>query len=295
MERIAGAAQRAGEPRFNWVRCAGPHGLHRMAYAEWGDPVNPKVLVCVHGLTRNGRDFDFLAAAMASEYRVVCPDVAGRGLSPWLSHAEDYALPVYIADMVTLIARVGVDQVHWVGTSMGGLIGMGLASLADSPITKMVLNDVGPAVTRASMERIGEYLGKAPTFDSIGQAEQFIRFVSAPFGRLTDAQWRHLTLHSLRELPGGRLAMAYDPAIAVPFRTLLEAGQDIQLWPVYDAVTCPTLLMRGAESDLLTHETALEMTRRGPRAKLVEIAGVGHAPMMFDEEQIGHVRAFLLD
>jgi pimeloyl-ACP methyl ester carboxylesterase len=278
--------------REDSVLCMGAHGLHRMAYTEWGDPSNPRVVVCVHGLTRNGRDFDFLAQDLASEYRVVCPDVVGRGRSEWLAVATDYGLPQYAADMVTLIARLHVDSVHWVGTSMGGLIGMLLASQPKSPIARMVLNDVGPVITAASIRRIGEYLGRAPKFASLEQAEAFVRFVAATFGRLTDAQWRHLTEHSVRPAAGGGYEMRYDPAIAEPFRKAM-GDEDVSLWPVYDAIRCPTLVMRGAESDLLLHETALEMGRRGPQAEVVEIPGVGHAPMMLDEPQIGIVRSFL--
>ena len=278
--------------REDSVLCMGAHGLHRMAYTEWGDPSNPRVVVCVHGLTRNGRDFDFLAQDLAAEYRVVCPDVVGRGRSEWLAVATDYGLPQYAADMVTLIARLHVEQVHWVGTSMGGLIGMLLASQPKSPIARLVLNDVGPVITAASIRRIGEYLGKAPKFASLEQAEAFVRFVAATFGRLTDAQWRHLTEHSVRPAAGGGYEMRYDPAIAEPFRKAM-GDEDVSLWPVYDAIRCPTLVMRGAESDLLLHETALEMGRRGPQAEVVEIPGVGHAPMMLDEPQIGIVRTFL--
>lgn len=277
------------------VLCMGPHGLHRMAYREWGDPANPKVLLCVHALTRNCRDFDFLARALAADYRVVCPDVAGRGRSEWLRVADDYALPVYANDMITLIARLDVAAVDWVGVSMGGLIGIVIAAQPGSPIQRMVLSDVGPLITAQAIQRIGDYVGKAPKFWAIEDVEQYIRLVAAPFGRLSDAQWRHLAQHAVRPAPDGGLEINYDPAIAEPFRkSFVDSGADIDLWPIYDAVTCPLLLLRGAESDLLTHATAVEMTCRGPRAQLVEIAGVGHAPMMLDDYQIGIVRDFLL-
>jgi len=278
--------------RQRTVQCLGPHGLHRMAYTEWGDAANPRVLICVHGLTRNGRDFDFLAQALSDRYRVVCPDVVGRGASDRLKVADDYHLPLYAGDMVTLIARLDVEQVHWVGTSMGGLIGMALAAQENTPITRLVLNDVGPLITASSIKRIGEYVGKAPTFASIEQAEVYIRFVAATFGALTDAQWRHLTVHAVRPAPGG-YEMAYDPAIGEPFRKAM-GDEDVNLWPLYDAVRVPTLLLRGAQSDLLLHDTALEMAQRGPKAQLVEVPNVGHAPMLMDEFQIGAVREFLL-
>lgn len=274
------------------VQCAGPHGLHRMHYVEWGDADNPKVLICVHGLTRNCRDFDFLAQALAGEYRVVCPDVPGRGHSEWLQVSDDYGFPLYVADMVTLIARLNSSVIDWVGTSMGGVIGMLLAAQTGNPIRRLVLNDVGPVVTGVSLQRIGQYVGNAPPFPDLHVAEQYIRTVSASFGPLTDAQWRHLTLHSLRCRDDGHYVMAYDPELAAPFRKITNFV-DTDLWGFYDLIKCPVLLIRGAESDLLTADKAQEMTRRGPKATLVEIPGVGHAPMLMDEAQIRVVRDFL--
>jgi pimeloyl-ACP methyl ester carboxylesterase len=280
--------------RQRTVQCLSPAGLHDMAYVEWGDANNPRVLVCVHGLTRCGRDFDFLAQAMADRYRVVCPDVVGRGRSGWLRDKSFYTVPQYCADMVTVLARLDAETVHWVGTSMGGLIGMALAAQEKTPISRLVLNDVGPVLTAASVARIGEYVGRAPRFASIEEAETFVRFVSMPFGALSDAEWRHLTVHTMRPLPGGGFEMAYDPGIAEPFRQAMGDGKDVELWPVYEAVKCPTLLLRGADSDLLSRETARQMTERGPRARMVEIPGVGHAPMLMAADQIAIVRDFLL-
>jgi len=290
---VSGASVPPATPRQHSVQCIGPHGLHRIAYTEWGDPANPRVLMCVHGLTRNGRDFDDLARVMAQHYRVICPDVAGRGHSAWLPVKDDYQLPTYVADMVTLIARLDVDSVHWVGTSMGGLIGMLLASLPDTPIRRLVLNDVGPLVTLDSIQRIGQYVGQAPVFPSVEAAEAYIRAVSEPFGQLSDAQWRHLTVTSIREVEGG-WAMRYDPGIAEPFRKSPLVA-DVDLWSVYDAIACPTLVVRGAESDLLLRETALQMGERGPRARLLEVPAVGHAPMLMDPAQIEPIRDFLLE
>ncbi len=278
--------------RERTVQCIGPHGLHRVAYTEWGDPDNPKVVICAHGLTRNGRDFDFLAQALMDEYRVVCPDVVGRGRSDWLGVKGDYGFPLYMADMVTLIARLDVESVHWVGTSMGGLIGMLLASQPHTPIRRMVLNDVGPVVTAASLRRIGEYVGRAPKFSSMEEAEQWIRAVGAPFGALTDEQWGHLTRHSVRPVPGG-FAMLYDPAIGDVFR-ITPILADVDLWEIYDGVSCPTLAIRGADSDLLERATLEQMALRGPKARIVEVAGVGHAPMFMEPSQIALVRDFLL-
>jgi pimeloyl-ACP methyl ester carboxylesterase len=274
------------------VQCVGPHGLHRMAYTEWGEPDNPQVLICAHGLTRNGRDFDDLAQAMSDRYRVVCPDVVGRGRSDWLGVKSDYGFPLYVADMVTLIARLNVESVHWVGTSMGGLIGMLLAGLPHTPVTRLVLNDVGPVITAASLQRIGQYVGRAPKFPSMEAAEAYIREVSATFGQLTDAQWRHLTCYSVRPVEGG-FSMVYDPGIGDVFRAMPVVA-DVDLWDAYRAVQCPTLALRGAESDLLERATLEKMAECGPRAQLHEFVNVGHAPMLMNDEQIGTVREFLL-
>ncbi len=281
--------------REHTVQCISPAGLHRMAYTEWGDPHNPKVLVCVHGLTRCGRDFDFLAENLSQEYRVICPDVVGRGKSDWLKYKALYGIPQYTADMVTLIARLDVDCVRWLGTSMGGLIGMALAAQDKTPITRLVLNDVGPSITAVSLQRIGDYLGQAPRFESFAQAEAFVRFVSAPFGNLTDLQWRHLTTHVVRSAADGKIEFCYDPGIALPFKQDQGGGQDVDLWPLYDAITCPTLVMHGALSDLLLPETVAQMASRGPHALSVDIPGVGHAPMLLDEAQVSIVRDFLLN
>ena len=276
------------------VQCWSPEGFHDMAYVEWGDPGNSRVLLCVHGLTRCGRDFDALALALADHYRVVCPDVAGRGRSGWLANKDRYGLPQYCADMVTLIARLQPATLHWVGTSMGGLIGMAMASQAGTPIARLVLDDVGPVIPAAALARIGDFLGQGPRFASMDEAEQYVRTVSAPFGPLTDAQWRHLTVHTMRQLADGGFELAYDPGIAVPFRRDFVPDKDVEFWPVFDAIACPTLVVRGAQSDLLTADTARAMTERGPRAGLFEVAGVGHAPMLMEESQISAVRRFLL-
>lgn len=281
--------------RQNTVQCASPVGLHRMAYTEWGDPHNPRVLICVHGLGRCGRDFDFIGNALSDEYRVVCPDIVGRGRSDWLALKSLYAVPQYVADLITLIARLDVEHVDWLGTSMGGMIGMALAAQHQAPIARLVLNDVGPVITYASILRIDQTLGKAPRFDTFDQAEQYVRLVSATFGKFSDAQWRHLTEHVVRAAADGKFEFCYDPGIAEPFRETLQQcqGKDIELWPFYDAIRCPTLVMRGALSDLLTPETVSQMTQRGPRARTAEVPEVGHAPMLMDDDQVAVVKAFL--
>jgi len=280
-------------PRQRSVRCASGQGLHRLAYLEWGDPRNQSVLVCVHGLARCARDFDALARALAERYRVVCPDMAGRGDSEWLADPMLYAVPQYVADVVTLIARLDVESVHWLGTSMGGLIGMALAAQRDTPVTKLVLNDAGPVVSRVSLERIAAYIGLAPTFPSLEVAEQYVRAVAAPFGPHTDAEWRFLTEVVLRRNADGSYRMHYDPRIGEPLRAHMPQD-DLEMWPIYEAVRCPTLVLRGALSDLLTRETCERMAACGPKAKTIEIDGVGHAPTLMHADQIEIVRSFLL-
>ena len=284
------------EPRLNHVKCLHVHGLHRMAYWEWGDPMNPRVLVCVHGLSRQGRDFDALADALAGHYRVVAPDVAGRGDSDWLPDPMAYVVPTYVADMVTLLARLNAESVHWVGTSMGGLIGMGVASLKGSPITRLVLNDVGPTLEPGALQRIGTYLGQPLRWNTLEEAADYLWTISKSFGPHTREQWLALTRHMLRT-DGDGFKLHYDPAIAVPFRAVtpeMAAAGEAALWQAYDAITCPTLVLRGAQSDLLSHGTAQAMTQRGPMARLHEFEGVGHAPMFSTPEQINVVQEFLL-
>lgn len=282
------------EPRRRSVQCASPRGLHRMVYWEWGDARNRDVLVCVHGLARTGRDFDELARTLCSQFRVVCPDVVGRGDSDRLPDPALYSMGQYLSDTVTLIARLDVEAVYWLGTSMGGLIGMALAAQSGSPVAKLVLNDAGPVVARAALERIAGYLGKTPTFASIGEAEQHIRAIAASFGPHSDAQWRFLTETFLRKNDDGTWRAHYDPRIAEAYQAEMPE-KDLELWNLYDAVRCPTLVLRGEHSDLLARATAAEMTRRGPKAKVVEIPGVGHAPTLLHADQIAVVRDFLLE
>jgi pimeloyl-ACP methyl ester carboxylesterase len=289
------------EPRLKSVQCSSPAGLHRMAYKEWGDPANPRVLVCVHGVTRVAGDFDALAASLSDHYRVVCPDVVGRGRSDRLRDPGLYVVPQYVADMVTLIARVTADNqdeaVHWVGTSMGGLIGMVLASLENSPIRRLVLNDIGPVLDQGALARIGEYIGQDVRFASFEEGARFVKDVSTSFGPHSDEEWRKLASDVLVQEPGGAWVRHYDLGLAKPFAaiTLERAEQDqAALWAAFDAIRCPTLLIRGEESDLLSRATAEEMMRRGPKPQLAEIPGVGHAPTLMHAQQIAIVRDFLL-
>lgn len=289
------------EPRLKFVNCLDATGLHRMAYWEWAGPsADAPVLVCVHGLSRQGRDFDALARALSGRWRVVCPDVVGRGRSDWLRQPGGYQIPAYVADMVALLARLDAEQVDWVGTSMGGLIGLGLAALprpegVPSPIRRLVLNDVGPAIRFEALQRIGSYLGKAPRFASLDEGAAYLRSISEGFGPHTDEEWLALSAPLFRE-DGKDWKLHYDPAIALPFAAVtpeIAAAGEAALWGAYDALRCPTLLIRGAQSDLLSAETARAMTQRGPNARLVELPGVGHAPTLVHDDQIAIVREFL--
>ncbi len=284
------------EPRLRHVQCLdSSRSLHRMAYWEWGDPANRRVLVCVHGLSRQGRDFDTLAADLCDQYRVVCPDVVGRGRSDWLADPMGYAVPTYVADMVTLLARLDAEVVDWVGTSMGGLIGLGVAALANSPLRRLVLNDVGPVIEPSSLQRIGTYLGLPVRWRSVDEAADALLAISQGFGPHTREQWLALTRPQLKP-DGHGFKPHYDPAIAVPFRAITPemavAGQAM-LWQAWDSLKLPVLLLRGAESDLLSPATAQAMTERGPKARLVAFAGIGHAPTLVQADQRQAVREFL--
>ncbi len=285
------------EPLLKHVQCLSPAGLHRMAYWEWGERGNPQVLVCVHGLTRQGRDFDSLARRLARRYRVICPDVVGRGQSDWLRNPALYQIPSYVADMVTLLARLDVAKVDWVGTSMGGLIGMALGALEDSPIRRLVLNDVGPGLEYSALQRIGAYLGAPLRFGSVEEGAAYLRGISAGFGPHSEADWLALSRPMFKPV-GEQLRLHYDPGIAASFAGMtpeLARAAEAQLWQLYDALRQPTLLLRGAESDLLTRATAEAMGQRGPRARLQELPGVGHAPTLVAEDQLLLIDRFLAD
>jgi pimeloyl-ACP methyl ester carboxylesterase len=285
------------QPEIKFVQCLSPAGLHKMAYKEWGDPDNQNVLVCVHGVTRVSDDFDAMAHALSDIYRVVCPDVVGRGRSDWLRDPQHYHVPQYVSDMVTLIARLGTTSVDWFGTSMGGLIGMGLASLRDSPIRKLMLNDIGPALNAPALARIGDYIGQDVRFPTFDEAARYIREISKPFGPHTDDEWRKLAADVLRQDKDGQWIRHYDLGLAIPFKSATPESTrhaEATLWAAYDAISCPTLVIRGAESDLLSREVAQAMTQRGPKATLIELAGVGHAPTFMHADQIAIAKDFLL-
>jgi pimeloyl-ACP methyl ester carboxylesterase len=292
------------DPTLNYVPCADANGGHRMAYWQWGAADAAHTIVCAHGLSRQGRDFDVLAQALLARspqpLRVVCPDVAGRGQSDWLQDPQGYQLPSYTADMLALLAQLKPATLDWVGTSMGGLIGMAVCAHAQAvgaTVRRLVLNDVGPTIQWEALARIGTYLGKAQTFDSLQQAADAMWAISQSFGPHTPAQWLALSRHMVKTTPDGRVALHYDPAIAVPFGAVTQdiaAQGEAQLWQLYDSLTAQTLLLRGANSDLLSPATAQAMTQRGPKARLVEFAGVGHAPTLIAPDQVDAVVSFLL-
>jgi pimeloyl-ACP methyl ester carboxylesterase len=281
-----------------------------MAFWQWGDACAAHLVVCVHGLARQGRDFDTLAMALVARsnrpIRIVCPDIVGRGRSDWLKDPMAYQFPTYAADMLVLLAHLHqqspVQTLDWVGTSMGGLIGLIICAQPDLPlpvkIRRLVLNDVGPVIQPAALQRIGAYLGETGRFETVQQAADATWAVSTTFGPHTPAQWLALSQAMVRPHPDGGLTLHYDPAIAVPVRAASQdsaAQGEAMLWQLYDALTCQTLLLRGALSDLLSPGTALAMTQRGPRARLVEFAGVGHAPTLVAPDQVEAVAAFVLN
>jgi pimeloyl-ACP methyl ester carboxylesterase len=278
------------EMRANHVSGLSPDGFHRVAYMSWGPAGagRARPIICVHGLTRNGRDFDRLAQSLSIDHLVICPDVVGRGQSDWLKDPAGYGYPQYCADMTALIARLGVDEVDWVGTSMGGLIGMMLAAQPKSPIRRLVMNDVGPVIPAAALRRLAGYVGKDPHFDDLAGLEAYLRQTHATFGTLDDTAWRHMAEHSHRRLPDGRYGLAYDPGIGRGFAAALT--QDVDLSALWRNVTCPVLVLRGAESDLLLAETARSMS---VKARVVEIPAIGHAPSLMVPDQIALVRSWL--
>jgi pimeloyl-ACP methyl ester carboxylesterase len=294
------------EPTLNYVTCPDATGGHRMAYWEWGNPHSSHVVLCVHGLTRQGRDFDVLAQALCARsgntLRVVCPDVAGRGQSEWLKDPQAYQIPFYAADMLALLAQLKPSTLDWVGTSMGGLIGIVVSGQPELPVSvrRLVINDVGPTIEWQALRRIGDYLGQPVQFTSLQQAADVLWTLASSFGPHTSSQWLALSRHMVKPVLGtpGALMLHYDPAIALPFRAVTPesaAQSEAMLWQLYDQITAKTLLVRGADSDLLSLATAQAMTQRGPKARLVEFAGVGHAPTFIADDQVQILASFLLD
>ena len=278
------------QPRTLSLASLSPHGFHRVVYYEWGDADNARVVVCVHGVGRNGRDFDVLGEALAATHRVLAIDMPGRGESDWLADPNDYTFPTYLTALVALIARSRAESVDWIGTSMGGLLGIVAAAQPKSPVGRLVVNDVGPVIEPVALERIRSYFGLDPTFATYGEIEQYIRTVSAPFGGLTDAQWEHVTRTNVRQRADGRWRLDLRSRHCGAVQGVRRAAGPVGAW---DAIRCPVLVLRGAESDLLSPATAAQMAARGPKPAVVEFADVGHAPMLLSPEQIDPVARFL--
>jgi pimeloyl-ACP methyl ester carboxylesterase len=276
--------------RTSRIRLGGDCDGLALGFTDWGDPEARRTIVCVHGLTRNARDFDLLASALSRHARVICIDVVGRGLSDWLNDPKDYDIQVYARHIRRLLDRLGRDRVDWVGTSMGGLIGMLIAASDDSPIDRLILNDIGPTVPQEALQIIAGYLGLDLSFQTIEALEKHLRQIHAPFGPLTDPQWRHLAEHSARA-DGSIWRLHYDPLIRVPF--VESAGKPVDLWEAWDRIRCPTHVLHGAQSVLLVSETVAAMRERGPRADVLSLPGIGHAPALMADDQIATIGRWL--
>ncbi len=271
------------------VRCLNAAGFHQMTYREWGSADNDRVLVCVHGLARNSRDFDDLALALSRDYRVVCPDIVGRGSSDWLPSGQPYGIPQYMSDLTTLLARLNVDKVDWVGTSMGGIIGMCMAAQPNSPIKHLVLNDIGGFVSADSLQRISGYLGDK-RFASLADAEDYMRTTYVALRNITDEQWRHLAKHGTRQLENGEFALHYDPVIAETTRE--NSHQDVDLWPVWGALQIPQLLIWGEASDVLEEQTVRRM-QGNDKLELYSLPEIEHAPSLMEPDHIHYIQNWL--
>ena len=275
------------QPTSNYLDCQG----REIHYTEWGAQ-HAEVVVAWHGLARTGRDMDDIAAHLAQRWRVICPDTPGRGLSQWSPAPDDeYQLSVYAAQATALLDQLGIDQCLWLGTSMGGAIGLHAAAGAlRGRITRLVMNDIGPELAAPALARIRSYAGSPPAFATVGGLETYFRTVYQPYGWLSDGQWRRLTETSLRRLPDGRVTPHYDPAMV---RQFIAHPADYDQWPAWDALAIPVLVLRGAHSDLLLPEVAEAMRNRGPRAVVVTLPDCGHAPALNTPAQFSLVERFL--
>lgn len=266
-------------------------GFHRLHYTEFGSPGTEPPVVCVHGMTQNGRDFDALAESLAAQGRhVFCPDILGRGQSDWATSPSAYNYPQYLSDLTALLARIDAPQVDWVGTSMGGLLGMFMAAQPKTPVRRLVMNDVGPELSRNVLKGIARYIERPVSCANVKALERIMREMYASFGTLTDDQWAHLAAHSARTLPDGRVTFAYDPAVGLGLGVVFFG---VKFWPYYDRIRIPTLVLRGENSLVLSAKVADAMTKRGPKAQLVTVPGCGHAPALMDDEQINIIKDFL--
>jgi pimeloyl-ACP methyl ester carboxylesterase len=271
--------------------CTSPH---RLVCFEWGDERAPKTIICAHGLTRNARDFDFLAAALAAGgYRVLAPDMPGRGKSEWLKNPAAYSYATYVSDMQFMLASLKLTRVHWLGTSMGGIIGMMLANAMPGMLQSLTLNDIGTLVSSAGLSRILSYAGVKMQFENRAEAEATLRKICQPFAISSELHWQHLFTHSLVDMPDGTVRFAYDPAI-VGTLPRQDDIKDIDLWGLWEAVKkLPVLLIRGAQSDILTRETAQAMQAQHPALTLYEVPNAGHAPALMSDIEIARIRQWL--
>jgi pimeloyl-ACP methyl ester carboxylesterase len=275
----------------------GFHGFHRIHYLEWGTPpkgTRKETLVCVHGITRNAHDFDYFAEHMCDKYRVICPDVVGRGESDHLPDHQGYDYLQYNADMNALLARLNETQVDWLGSSMGGIIGMVLASVAQSPIRRLIINDIGPEISREPLTRIGDYIGKSGEFDTPEDVEKYFREIYSEFGPMSDDDWKHMVHFSTRRTKTGKYRLKMDPSVGDAFRDSISLF-DVDLWETWEKITCPVLILRGKNSSFLSEEIAHKMLTCGPEATLVEFDDVGHTPTLRNEEQVAVIRNWMAE
>ncbi len=279
----------------HYVMGLGYHGFHRINYLEWGntkDFIHQETLLCVHGLTRNARDFDYLASKLCDNYRIVCPDVVGRGDSDHLLDDESYNYLQYNADMNALIARIGTKDLNWIGTSMGGIIGMVLASISQSPIKRLIVNDIGPEVSRDALMSIANYIGKSSEFKSLKEVEDYLREIYPEFAPMSNEDWTHMAKHSSKKTEHGTYKMKVDPRVGDAFRDSITYF-NVDMWDIWDKITCPVLVLRGKNSSFLTEETAKKMLTCGPQTTVVEFENTGHTPTFRNDEQVKVVSDWL--
>ncbi len=280
--------------KYEYIECKNPNGQHKMAYTQWGNPENKKVLICVHGFSRTGRDFDYLAAALQEKYRIICPDIVGRGKSDWLSNSSDYGIPVYISDMLTLINQLNLSNIDWVGTSMGGLIGMFIASKKNSLINRLVMNDIGAEIVPESLKRWAKkYLTQGkPDFENLTQVTEYVREFYSDYGALTDSEWEHIAKHTVKKTSEDKYQLHYDLSIIDIFRVSTGEPKPVDFWQTWSSVSSPVLLLHGEESFLLLPETIQKMQSIHPQITVKHFP-CGHNPPLLSTDQIEAIANWL--